>query len=222
MNKQSERMPLQERLEATTSPPFYSVRVTKAHIAIYLNQYRLSQWLAASRGLLRSTTHMPSRPPRPEGFPRGHLEEDDEMVLSCLRKAQASLQTSLSRLDQDLQQLQKPLLSTRKQRAVRAGLITLFLSAFLSVFVALSRRGQMPSMYMVPCTLQPLVPLLPSPIAILLIANRERQIWAVAAARSRVEALRVILRSSQPVSPEDIAWLESEEWDGVNWGLVGL
>lgn len=77
-------------------------------------------------------------------------------------------------------------------------------------------------MYMVPRTLQPLVPLLPSPIAILLIANRERQIWAVASARSRVEALRVTLGSSQPVSPEDIAWLESEEWDGVNWGLVGL
>jgi hypothetical protein len=80
----------------------------------------------------------------------------------------------------------------------------------------------MPSLNMVPRRLQPLIPLVPSPIAILLIASRERQIWAVAAARSRVEALRVTLGSSQPVSPEDIAWLESEEWDGVNWGLVGL
>jgi hypothetical protein len=58
MNKQSERIPLQERFEAAASPPFYSVGVTKAHGAIYLNQYRLSQWLAASRGLLGSTTHM--------------------------------------------------------------------------------------------------------------------------------------------------------------------
>ncbi|WAO87540.1 Hypothetical protein NCS54_00485300 [Fusarium falciforme] len=222
MNKQTERMPLQERLEAVASPPFYSVGVTKAHSAIYLNQYRLSQWLAASRGLLGSTTHRPSRPPRPEEFPRGHLEEDNEMVLARVRKAQASLQTSLSRLDQDLQKLQNALLSTRRKSAVRTGLFTLFACAFLSILVAWSRRGQMLGMYMVPRTLQPLVPLLPSPIAILLIANRERQIWAVASARSRVEALRVTLGSSQPVSPEDIAWLESEEWDGVNWGLVGL
>jgi hypothetical protein len=143
------------------------------------------------------------------------------MVLARLRKAQASLEASLSRLDQDLQQLQNALLSTRKS-AVRTGLVTLFACAFLSILVALSRRGHMSSLHMVPRRLQPLIPLVPSPIAILLIASRERQIWAVATARSRVEALRVTLRSSQPVSPDEIAWLESEEWDGVNWGLVSL
>jgi hypothetical protein len=37
MNKQSERMPLPERFEAAASPPFYSVGLTKAHGAIYLN-----------------------------------------------------------------------------------------------------------------------------------------------------------------------------------------
>ncbi|RTE84138.1 hypothetical protein BHE90_001238 [Fusarium euwallaceae] len=222
MNKQGERMPLQEHLETAASLPFYSANITKAHGAVYLHQYRLSQWLAASRGLLENTTHKSSCPPQPEEFPRGHLEEDDEMVLARLRKAQASLQTSLSRLDQDLQKLQNALLSTRKERAVRTGLITLFACAFLSVFVALSRRGQMPSLDVIPRRLQPLIPLVPSPIAILLIASRERQIWAVAAAKSRVEALRVTVGSSQPVSPEDIAWLKSEEWDGVNWGLVDL
>ncbi|RSL47232.1 hypothetical protein CEP53_010007 [Fusarium sp. AF-6] len=216
MNKQSERMPLQEHLQTAASLPFYSVGVTKAHSAIYLNQYRLSQWLARSRGLLENTTHNSSCPPGPEEFPHGHLEEDDELVLARLRKAQASLQTLLSRLDQDLQKLQNALLSTRKERAVRTGLITLFACAFLSVPVALSRHGHMPSLSMIPRRLQPLIPLVPSPIAILLIASRERQIWAAAAARSRVEALRITVGSSQPVSPEDIAWLESEEWDGVN------
>ncbi|RSL59726.1 hypothetical protein CEP54_007141 [Fusarium duplospermum] len=197
MNNQSERMPLQEHLETAASIPFYSANITKAHGAVYLNQYRLSQWLAASRGLFENTTNKSSCPPRPEEFPHGHLEEDDEMVLARLRKAQASLQTSLSRLDRDLQQLQNALLSTRKNWAARTGLID---------------QQQ----------LQPLIPLVPSPIAILLIASRERQIWAVAAARSRLEALRDTVESSQPVSPEDTAWLESEEWDGVNWGLVDL
>ncbi|KAM0250813.1 hypothetical protein ACHAP5_002030 [Fusarium lateritium] len=123
MDKQSEGKPLQERFEAAVSLPFYSVRITKAHGAIYLHQYRLSQWIAASRGLLGSTAHIPSRPPRSEEFPRGHLEEDDEMVLARLRKAQASLQTSLSRLDQDLQQLQNALLSSRRKSAVPTGLV---------------------------------------------------------------------------------------------------
>ncbi|KAJ4141764.1 hypothetical protein NW768_000981 [Fusarium equiseti] len=123
MSKPIEAMSNRERFEAAESLPFYSVGITKAQGAVYLDQYRLSQWLAASRGLLGSSTDMASRPPRNEEFPRGYLDEDDEMVLARLRKAQASLEPSLSRLDQDLRKLRRALLSTRKRAVARTSLV---------------------------------------------------------------------------------------------------
>lgn len=64
--------------------------------------------------------------------------------------------------------------------------------------------------------------MLPSPIALFYIAARERQISAVEAAKSRLEGLRVAVAEGFPVSLDDISWLGTEKWDGVDFSRVGL
>jgi hypothetical protein len=64
--------------------------------------------------------------------------------------------------------------------------------------------------------------MLPSTITGLIVATRERQISAVRAAKSRLEALRVAVAGGFPVSLDDISWLGAGEWDGVDFSRVGL
>lgn len=89
---------------------------------------------------------------------------------------------------------------------------------FLTILTSAGRRH----LAFIPHSLQPWIPLLPSPITVYLIASRERQISAVEAAKERLDGLRAAVAASHPVSADDVSWLESKKWDGVDWKRVGL
>lgn len=141
-------------------------------------------------------------------------------MLARLGRAQSSTQTSLSRLDSDLAEVENALLSTRKNVWVRSGVVWVLVtfkraissnlgdnSAFLaSTFLAFlflpSRRSP-----------QAFVPIIPLPIATVLIIVRELRISAVKATRARIEQLGASVASSGPVSANDITWLEGSMVD---------
>jgi hypothetical protein len=93
-------------------------------------------------------------------------------------------------------------------------------SVFLSFDFTSSRRGPPHIFGFIPRILQPLIPLIPLPIAIILIAARERRISAVKAARSQIEELRVTVASSQPVLISKINCLAGKKGGVVDWGLI--
>jgi len=98
----------------------------------------------------------------------------------------------------------------------------LIVTAFLTYIVASSRREVTRFLSFIPRSLQVLIPLIPTPIAVGFLLAREAQIASVAAVRNRLERLRTTVVSSHPISREEIAWLESEKWEGVDWSLIGL
>jgi hypothetical protein len=93
-------------------------------------------------------------------------------------------------------------------------------SVFLSFAFTSSRRGHTNIFGIIPRSFQPYIPLIPLPIAIILIAARERRISAVEAARAQIEELRVTVASSQPVLTNKINCLGGEKRGGVDWGLI--
>lgn len=89
---------------------------------------------------------------------------------------------------------------------------------FLAILTSAGRR----LLYFIPRSLRPWIPLLPSPVAVYFVASRERQISAVESAKERLQGLRAAVAASYPVSENDVNWLGSEKWDGVDWKMVGL
>ena len=96
---------------------------------------------------------------------------------------------------------------------------TLIISVFLSI---MTKKGKAAGIVDIPRSLQPYIPLLPSPFTIYYIAARERQISAVVASRARVEDLRVAVASTYHVSSEEVEWLDQEKWDGVDFSRIGI
>jgi hypothetical protein len=99
---------------------------------------------------------------------------------------------------------------------------TFLASALLSILLASTRRTQSQPLHVIPRLLQPLIPLIPFPLAIYFIAVRERGISCVNAARARLEDIQIAVERSEKVSNEDISWLAKSEWDGVDWSTIGL
>lgn len=97
----------------------------------------------------------------------------------------------------------------------------LFIGVFLNIVTSI-KRVHTAILSDIPRSLRPYIPLIPSPIAIIYIVAREWQISAVAATRARLEGLRVAVASSHSVSSEEISWLDSKKWEGVDFSRIGL
>ncbi|KAF1962891.1 hypothetical protein CC80DRAFT_588385 [Byssothecium circinans] len=212
-------MSLQEQLLSAELPPFYTANATKSSAASYLRQYRKHQRLAATRGLIPGLETQEFDESDEIEYGEGRREESNALVLARLRKIQSSLHSTLTQIDADLERLRKNLMLTRTGVRVRAACIALIVSVFLSI---MTRQGNAAGIVNIPRSLQPYIPLIPSPIAIYYIAAREQQISAVVASRARVEELRVAVASAYHVSSEEVEWLDQEKWDGVDFSRIGI
>ena len=88
--------------------------------------------------------------------------------------------------------------------------------------LASDRQGNWKLLRLIPGCLQPLIPLIHSPLAIYFIVAREREISCANLARDRLEDIRAAVDQSEPVSVDEVSWLRQRKWDGIDWSLIGL
>ncbi|PSN63698.1 hypothetical protein BS50DRAFT_678943 [Corynespora cassiicola Philippines] len=188
---------------------FHSPRITRSYIVSYLKQYRLYHWRAASHGKLPDNVPKasPTDIPTDGDYDPDRLEEDDELMMARLRKAQVSLKIELSKLKSDLKRWGAALTASRKKTWARTGIVSLIAGMILAVIFDPPHRGTH-----IPGLLQWLVPLVPVSIGVFSIAAKENQISRIAAAEARLDDLEKRISSLYPITSLHIEWIGSEKW----------
>ncbi|KAF3903693.1 hypothetical protein AA313_de0208330 [Arthrobotrys entomopaga] len=180
--------------------PFESADGITTIISVYLEQYWIHQWLAASRGLLPDVVPDDFDIPPAESFETDELEDDDEALLVWISVLQEWLDKNLSQLENYLRRLEASLLATRVNVWVSLVLGSLYAGILLSMSLPPKQTHQLSA------SIRYFIPLLPWPIALFFIALRERSIYYTKSYLARVGQIRESVAGRAFVPSKNIGW----------------